>query len=174
MGSAMSHRLWYPQLDVYDAIRRQGALLALWTEAAPPSPERLYIADFYLANPPLLHRTQMTRDLREAFQGLRITKADEAFIAYPSAPILFQKMEAVQLQALHTLTGKGLVDLDRLSHGEVRATSKGRNFFSERFLPLLDREELRLATFLSARFAAAERCDMQQLRATTGLRRVAQ
>lgn len=170
----MSHRLWYPQLDVYDAIRRQGGLLALWGEKGSPSPERLYIADFFLANPPLLHKTQMTRDLRAAFQELGVPKAEEQFINYPSAPILFRKMEAVQLQALHTLTGKGLVNLERLNQGEIWPTTKGNALFCERFIPLLDEHEIALAKFLSSRFAAPERCDMQQLRMRTGLRRVAQ
>jgi hypothetical protein len=109
----MNGRLWYPQLDVYDAIRRIAGLLACWNPAARPSQERLYIADFYLANPPLLHKTHMSRDVRNEFNALGIDRPEKTFVSYPSAPILFQKMGEVQRQAFRTLVGKGLIDLPR-------------------------------------------------------------
>src|SRR5262249_5547193 len=80
MGRQMTGRLWYPQLDVYDAIRRIAGLLALWDAASPPSQERLYIADFYLANPPLLHKTHMSRLVRDRFQALGIIRPDKSFV----------------------------------------------------------------------------------------------
>lgn len=38
-------RLWYPQLDVYDAIRRFSIIFAELGDYI--SPERLFIADFF-------------------------------------------------------------------------------------------------------------------------------
>jgi hypothetical protein len=70
----MTGRLWYPQLDIYDSIRRMAGLLSLWPSKSLPSVERLYIADFYLANPPLLHKTHMPNDVRKKFTSLNILK----------------------------------------------------------------------------------------------------
>lgn len=95
----MKVRLWYPQLDVYDAIRRIGGLLACWDASAPPSPERLYISDFYLANPALLHKTHMDQNVRHNFNALGVSRPEKTFVSFPSPPVLFQKMDEVQRQA---------------------------------------------------------------------------
>lgn len=168
----MSRRLWYPQLDVYDAVRRIGGLLALWAGDAPPSPERLYIADFYLANPPLLHRTNMPREVRTRFYDLGIQRPDKSFVSYPSAPVLFQKMGEVQRQAFRTLTGKGLIDLDGLKKGNVIPSSTGMKVFKDKFVPLFGDDEKRTAEFIANSFAQNE-LDITALRRSTGLRRAA-
>ena len=100
----MNGRVWYPQLDVYDAVRRMGLLLSAWGEKWPVL-ERLYIADFYLANPPLLHKTRMPGDVREIFRKLSVPGPEKTFLSYPSAPILFYKMELIQKKAFHALVG---------------------------------------------------------------------
>lgn len=119
----MIGRLWYPQLDAYDAIRRMGGLLAVWDAATPPSPERLYISDFYLANPPLLHPTHMSRDVRQEFNLLDVPRPEKSFVSYPSPTILFHKMAEVQREAFRTLSGKGLIDLSHLERGLVRPSA---------------------------------------------------
>ncbi|WP_041535949.1 ABC-three component system middle component 5 [Parvibaculum lavamentivorans] len=167
----MSSRLWYPQLDVYDAIRRIGGLLSFWSTDAAPSPERLFIADFYLANPPLLHKTHMTREVRKEFTGLGIPRPEKAFISYPSPPILFQKMDEVQRQAFRTLTGKGLIDLPKLEKGAVAASAAGFELFEDRFVPLFGDAESQVAKFIARSFALAD-TDIGALRRSTGLRRV--
>src|SRR5262249_25310450 len=136
VGCPMIGRLWYPQLDVYDAIRRIAGLLAFWRPASPPSQEQLYIADFYLANLPLLHKTHMSRDVRNEFNALGISRPEKCFLSYPSAPILFQKMDEVQRQAFRTLTGKGLIELSNLERGIVKPSAMGIALFEERFVPL--------------------------------------
>lgn len=167
----MSGRLWYPQLDVYDAIRRIAGLLAFWTPASPPSQERLYIADFYLANPPLLHKTHMSREVRNKFNALEIIRPEKSFVSYPSAAILFQKMDAVQRQAFRTLTGKGLIDLPKLERGIVTPSAAGLDLFEERFIPLFCDMERRLAEFIANSFAQGDQ-EIFTLRRSTGLRRV--
>jgi hypothetical protein len=168
----MSHRLWYPQLDVYDAIRRIASILSLWPSTSSASLERLYIVDFYLANPPLLHKTQMTSEFRSAFNALSIPRPEQRFLSYPSAPVLFQKMEAVQRQAVFTITGKGLLDLAAAGKGEIVPTPIGKRLFSLQFLPLLDEHEWPVAKFLMSMMADASTCDMATLRGRTGLRRL--
>ena len=167
----MSGRLWYPQLDVYDAIRRIGGLLTFWSSDVAPSPERLFIADFYLANPPLLHKTHMTREVRNEFNGLGISRPEKAFISYPSPPILFQKMDEVQRQAFRTLTGKGLIDLPKLEKGTVSPSAAGLELFEDRFVPLFGEAERKVAVFIADSFSLADK-EIGALRRSTGLRRV--
>ncbi len=169
----MTRRLWYPQLDVYDAIRRIAGLLAYWDAGAPPSQERLYIADFYLANPVLLHKTHMSRTVRNEFNSLGIKRPDKSFVSYPPPPVLFQKMDEVQRQAFRTLAGKGLIDAERLAQGAVVPSEAGRSVFAERFLPLFSDSERAIATFIARTFAAVGSAEIGGLRRSTGLRRVA-
>jgi len=171
MGRAMSGRLWYPQLDVYDAIRRLGGLLVFWSPDAAPSAERLFIADFYLANPPLLHKTHMNREQRKQFNELGIKRPEKTFISFPSPPLLFQKMDAVQRQALQTLTGKGLIDLRKLEKGTVSPSTAGLDLFERKFVPLFGESERRIGRFIASSFVL-DNSDIGTLRRNTGLRRV--
>ena len=171
MGRVMSARLWYPQLDIYDATRRIAGLPAFWNTEAPPSQERLFIADFYLANPPLLHKTHMPSGVRKEFGTLKIKRPEKTFIRYPSAPILFQKMGEVQRQAFRTLTGKGLVDFPNLERGLATPSDTGIELFEQKFVPLFGSDEQQLAQFIANSFAGAHP-DIASLRRSTGLRRI--
>ena len=167
----MIGRLWYPQLDVYDAIRRMAGLLTLWSPAKPPSQERLFIADFYLANPPLLHKTHMPNEVRKNFRELKVPQPGQEFISYPSAPLLFQKMDEVQRQAFRTLSGKGLIDLEQLELGAVRPSAGGADLFESKFLVLFSDYERKLASFLVSEFAPMER-EIAAVRRSAGIRRI--
>jgi hypothetical protein len=167
----MSDRLWYPQLDIYDAIRRMAGLLLFWDPASPPSQERLYIADFYFGNPPLLHKMHMISEVRKEFNSLGVPRPEKTFISYPSASLLFQKMDEVQRQAFRTLTGKGLIDLPSLERGVVKPSAGGTALFADQFAPLFNDEERSLGKFIANSFAkGGEQID--GLRRSTGLRRV--
>jgi hypothetical protein len=167
----MIGRLWYPQLDIYDAVRRMAGLLLLWNPASLPSQERLYVADFYLANPPLLHKTHMTSDVRRQFNSLEIPRPEKEFVSYPSAPILFQKMAEVQRHAYQTLIGKGLIDLSGLERGIVQPSQAGLRLFEEKFASLLSAEEQRIGDFIANSFTRGGE-EIVALRRNTGLRRL--
>lgn len=167
----MIGRLWFPQLDVYDAVRRIGGLLGLWSDATQPSPERIFILDFYLANSPLLHRTRMPQDVRKAFGELRVPRPEKSFVAYPSSQLLFQKMDEVQRQAFRTLSGKGLIELSELDNGAVEPSDEGRALFEGEFLPLFSESERLLGDFLVHKYAPAART-ISDIRQSTGLRRL--
>jgi hypothetical protein len=166
----MTGRLWYPQLDIYDSIRRMAGLLFLWPSKSSPSVERLYIADFYLANPPLLHKTHMPNEVRKEFNTLGVIRPEKSFVSYPSAPLLFQKMEEVQKQAFRTLTGKGLIDLSQLERGQVKVSDVGSAVFTEKFAPLFTAVEERIAKFIVRSFIGSSD-QINVLRRDTGLRR---
>jgi hypothetical protein len=146
-------------------------LLSFWSYLSPPSPERLYIADFYLANPPLLHKTHMSRDVRNLFNDLGVVRPEKSFVSYPSAPLLFQRMDEVQRQAFRTITGKGLIDLAGLQQGLIKPTTQGRDLFATQFVPLLDESESKIAHFVANSFAPMEQ-EISGLRRSTGLRRM--
>ena len=167
----MSFRLWYPQLDAYDAIRRVATLLREWT-LTPPSLERLYILDFYMANPPLLHRTYMSQPIRDAFQALRIDKPDKTFLKYPASQILFHKMESVQRQAIQNLLGKGLLSPEAYSRGTAWPSQQGMEVFGRSFLELTTEKERSLVKFLTTSFATIGSTNASELHRSTGLRRI--
>jgi len=163
----MISRLWYPQLDVFDTSRRLSILLQYFEFS--PGIERLYIVDFYLANPPLLHRTAMPADTRKLFSELKIPKPEKTFISYPSAPLLFHKMESIQQEALNALSGKDLISLEELKHGRVELTNKGKEVFP--LSNMCTSAEKKLSNFLATKFAYNEEAGNQDLRRRTGLRR---
>jgi hypothetical protein len=167
----VSTRLWYPQLDVYDAIRRVACLISRW-EHRPPSTERLYILDFYFASPSLLHRVSMPQNIRSAFQALGVVHPDHSFLSYPSAPILFKKMESIQKEAIRTLAGKDLINLVLLEKGEVKPSLAGTVLFSERFSHMLTQSERPILEFLISHFSTIGLDDIRDLRSRTGLRRM--
>ena len=166
----MNGRLWYPQLDVYDCVRRLGALLIAFV--APPGVERLYIVDFYLANPPLLHRSKMTQDTRRAFAALKIPRPEKTFLTYPAAPLLFNKMEPIQKEALRAMAGKGLLSIKELQRGVAELTERGQTAFRTAPIAGLVAGEMDLIRFLTGDFAANAEAGTLELRKSTGLRRV--
>ena len=165
----MSGRLWYPQLDVYDCVRRLGALLAAYSD--PPSLERLYIVDFYLANPPLLHRSQMMQATRRAFRELEIPRPEKTFLTYPAPPLLFKKMESVQKEAMRAMTGKGLLSIEQLQRSYGKLTQAGQETFKAILVERLSDREIDLIRFLTTNFATSEEDGILKLRQNTGLRR---
>lgn len=169
----MSGRIWYPQLDVYDTVRRIGLLLSAWQES-PPSIERLLIADFYLANPPLIHKTSMPEKVREYFRELRIPRPEKTFLSYPAAPILFHKMEPIQKKALQALVGKRVVSSSDMRRGAAKLSDFGKSFIDENLASASTLPERELVVFLTTSFAVIGADDISELRRRTGLRRVVQ
>jgi hypothetical protein len=113
----------------------------------------------------------MSREVRNEFNALGIARPEKSFVAYPSSPILFQKMDEVQRQALRTLTGKGLIDLPSLERGIIKPSAVGSALFEEQFVPLFGEEERKLAQFIANSFAGGGE-QAGALRRSTGLRRV--
>ena len=165
----MNDRLWYPQLDVYECIRRVGILASSYDE--PPGIERLCIADFYLANPPLLHNSSMNRQTRQRFAELQIVRPEDYFLTYPAPPLLFIKMEPIQKEALRAMGGKGLLSLDGLHRGVAELSSRGRKTFDKEITKLFLNGEKDLVTFLTDHFASVSEVGSQSLRKGTDLRR---
>lgn len=167
----MNGRVWYPQLDVYDAVRRMSLLLSAWEDKWPVL-ERLYIADFYLANPPLLHKTSMSSDIREMFQKLSIPRPEKTFLSYPSAPILFHKMESIQRKAFQSLVGRGVIDPGSARNGIAKLTERGETFVRYELGDAITNNEHSLIVFLALHFAVFGDDSTRELRVRTGLRRL--
>jgi len=165
----MTVRLWYPQLDIYDSIRRMATILIKW-KTPSASPERLCIFDFYLANSPLLHLTHMPSHVRKVFSALGITRPEKAFVSYPSPPVLFNKMQPVQAEALKTMVGKGLIDPDAYGRGQIVLAPAGRELFAGELASLSTEEEQLILSFLVEQFSQIGQTDITDLRRATGLR----
>ena len=166
----MNGRLWYPQLDVYSCIRRLGGLLLLFD--TPPGIERLYIAEFFFANPPLLHRCSMSRVMRKTFSELGVVRPEQSFLQYPAAPLLFNKMEPVQKEALHAMAGKGIISMDVLQTGIVELSPLGRGVFQSETVGKFSTDEMSLIRFIACDFAAVSEDGIALLRRRTGIRRL--
>ena len=165
----MTSRLWYPQLDVFDTARRITILLHFFADNT--GIEKICIADFFLATPPLLHRTSMRAETRKKFSCLKIPRPEKTFVSYPSAPLLFHKMEPIQREAINALSGKGLISFERLKLGFLNLTDFGRDKFP--LSEMCSAEELNLSRFLSNDFAKEDEAGNYDLRRRTGLRRSA-
>ena len=166
----MNGRLWYPQLDVYSCIRRLGGLLLSFK--TPPGIERLYIADFFFANPPLLHRCTMSRDTRKAFSALMITRPEKSFLQFPAAPLLFNKMEPIQKESLRAMSGKGIVSMEALHTGLAELSQTGIDVFRSEAVGNYTPHEVSLIQFLTSDFAANVDDGVPTLRRSTGIRRL--
>tara|TARA_R110001606_G_scaffold12369_2_gene54063 strand:- start:32522 stop:33031 length:510 start_codon:yes stop_codon:yes gene_type:complete len=166
----MKSRLWYPQFDIYDTVRRLGLLLLNWGDTIPSS-ERLNIADFYLANPPLLHSTKMPLEVRKKFTEMEIEKPQKSFLSYPEPPVLFRKMSDIQRMALQALAGKGIVSTQGIKDGAIELSEFGTRFVQEKLSDSLQELERELITFLANDFATIGKNDLTELRERTGLRR---
>lgn len=84
----MNGRLWYPQLDTYDAVHRMVLLLYAW----PPSPlglERFFLLDFYLVSSPLLHQTSMTVPIRAKLAQSAMPHPEKILLSFPTPTLLF-------------------------------------------------------------------------------------
>ena len=165
----MSIRLWYPQLDVYDCVRRVGELLLAYPE--PPGLERLYIADFYLANPPLLYRSHMTQVMRRSFRELSVPRPETTFLTYPAPPLLFKTMEPIQKDAMLAMTGKGLLSLEHYQRGIGKLTALGLQAFRTTLVEKQSHEEVQLIAFLTRDFVTNGEFGVGELREKTALRR---
>jgi len=167
----MMTRIWYPQLDIYHAIRRIVVLLYFWEKDTAPL-ERLYISDFYFANPPLLHNVHMPADVRAKFKDLEIQKPEKSFLTYPTPSILFHKMESIQKKAVQAMVAKNLFYSEALHKGEASLSSFGKEFAESRLVDGLSEKDIKLIEFLARSFSQISEGDSVDLRKRTGLRRM--
>jgi hypothetical protein len=167
----MMTRIWYPQLDIYHAIRRVAALLYYW-ESNTVRFERLYISDFYFANPPLLHSVHMPASVRATFKDLEIQKPENSFLTYPTPSILFHKMETIQKKAVQAMAAKSLLNSEAIQKGEASLSIFGEEFAESRVVDGLSEKDTKLIEFLTRSFCQISEGDSVDLRKRTGLRRM--
>lgn len=165
----MKTRLWYPQLDVYDTVRRLSILILKWKNTSPLL-EKVFIADFYLANAPLLHRVKMNNHFRQEFRDLHVSKPEKTFLSYPDPLILFHRMEPIQRVAFQTMVGRGLVDIHSAKQ-QLASLSESGHQWAQSCMASSSDNETRLAIFLVTAFTTMGDGTIQDLRLRTGLRR---
>lgn len=163
-------RAWYHQLDMYDCARRLCTLLH--ARSASCHLERLFILDFYVATPSLLHGTKMKQDVRREFRSLKVPRPEKGYLTLPSARLLFHQMAPVQAQAYQSLRGKGLVEDSQADQSAVALTNHGVRVFESSLAQVVSTEEMSLVDFLVNTFSISLSEGIEELRASTGLRRV--
>ena len=161
-------RQWYPQLDIYDTIRRMAVLLRAFE--TPPGVERLCIADFFLATPQLLHKTKMSLEVRTKFRSLEIIKPEKSYVVFPASQLFFHKMETIQNQALTELRGRDLVDFELFAQGKVTLTSLGLDLLASEDMCMPHEADISL--FLAKDLLAPDLISNTELRNRTGLHRM--
>lgn len=125
---------------------------------------------FFLATPELLHKTTMKADDRKKFMELKIIRPEKSFISYPSAPLLFHKMEGIQKEAINTLSARGLISIEKYKQGYLELTGFGRSVFDPHRMST--EQELSMSYFITHFFANEEEIANYNLRRRTGLRRI--
>lgn len=166
----MAHRIWYPQLDAFDCIRRMVAILS-FADDEGLSMERAQMADLFLSSPPLLHSVTMPMQVRSNFRELGIARPEKSFLSYPAAPLLFHRMEPVQRRAIRAMVGKNLIDLRLYEKRALSLTDDARSLLDTRLKHSV--AELKLAQFIVSDILAIGEDNIEELRKRTGLRRLA-
>jgi hypothetical protein len=165
----MTFRIWYPQLDVFDCIRRISVLASL----RPPklsSLERMLIGDFFFANPPLIYQITMPDEVRKRFMELKIRRPEKTFLSYPAAPLLFHKMEPTQRRALKAMAAKNLLVREKFDSRQIELTDLGREILRDRLDYTASEDEL--AHFIANNLMSVGEDNIEDLRRRTGLRRL--
>lgn len=158
--------LWFPQLDLYDTVRRHLLIASKFAVDGNLGREQLFIIDFFLANPSLLHRTKMTLVGREAFRALEVPR--DSFLQLPPAPILFERMSGTETLSLQNLIGRGALQIDAVKSDSIRLSPIGLTLSA--VASVTSPAESMLIDFLTGPFL--DLADPGALRNATGLRRV--
>lgn len=111
-------RTWLPAHDPYHGAFRMLQISSLCEEESIPL-EKLYILDFYLAFPALLHKSTMPQKVRSFFNELKIAKPEKEFLSLPNPTSLFRDMAIIQAQAVKLLVGKEILDRERFLKHQV-------------------------------------------------------
>lgn len=166
--SSAEFRIWHPAFDAYHCSFRILRILRHTRKKRLPI-ELLYILDFYLLCPALLHNSSMTEDVRAAFRELHITRAKDDFVQYPSAKSLFRDIAIFQRTAVSDLVAKAIIDRDRFLSGEaqLRETIVPKELLDE--IDAQNASDKEFMDFLVEKFGSIELFGARGLRALTGL-----
>jgi hypothetical protein len=114
-------RIWHPMFDPYHCGFR---MLRLLFAKSPQEIELLFILDFYLLFPFLLHAASMPEAVRARFRELRVERQQEQFVQVPSPQSLYRDLSVIQRTSLAGLVARGLVDPSEFQKGIVRLDSR--------------------------------------------------
>ena len=171
VGSAsVNDRLWYPQLDMFECIRRFSMLINSYE--TPAGIDRLYIVEFYLANPTLIHLSSMKREVRAKFNRFKIAHPRKQFLSYPAPAHLFRKVSSIQHEALRAMSGKGILDIKQFQRGLAKFSESGKFLFNSKLVSSFSENEKMIAQFLTQDFSSSANEDLEELQKRTGLRRL--
>ena len=93
-------------------------------------------------------------------------------MAYPAAPLLFNKMEPTQREAVHAMLGKGLLSTEDFQFNTAKLSERGQYVVGTAIEEKFTAYESNLIGFLVEHFANNTNVDIFALRKSTGLSRV--
>jgi hypothetical protein len=159
-------RIWHPMFDPYHCGFR---MLRLLFAKSPQEIELLFILDFYLLFPFLLHAASMPEAVRARFRELRVERQQEQFVQVPSPQSLYRDLSVIQRTSLAGLVARGLVDPSEFQKGIVRLDSRSVPAQLASRIADANRADARLMDFLVNAFANIGLLGPRGLRNLTGL-----
>jgi hypothetical protein len=158
-----------PAFDPFHAIFRVIRLADLIERVGPLHRDVMRILDFYLLFPFRIGEIRLKQPHRSYRKLASVYARKKPYGDQPDARTIFERIEPIQLAALHTLASKGVLDTQRLDLGEVVVTGEGP---SEEVLGRARKandQESDLIEFLGVLASEYELSGEQGLKSRTGL-----
>ncbi|KJC48180.1 ABC-three component system middle component 5 [Bradyrhizobium sp. LTSP857] len=168
MTSANPLRLWHPSFDAYHCTFRLLRILTFQKDHALLI-EKLWILDFYLLYPALLHKASMPSEVRRTFRSLEIQRLTDEFVQLPSGKSLYRDLAIFQRAAGTNLVAKDLFAREQYLSGLARLKMDAipRPLLAD--LTELNLNEARFMDFLVNELGGLDLAGARGLRALTGL-----
>lgn len=160
-------RLWHPAHDAYHSAFRMLRIM-LVKQSRQVELEKLYLLDFFVAYPFLLHKIHMPRPMKIAFNDLGIQKPETYFVSLPSNLSLFRDMAVIQLEAVKSLVGRGIFKKDKYIEKTAALAQKKIPEKLQKMALQVNEDETRFINFLVNDYGARS---VDELRVSTELKR---
>jgi hypothetical protein len=159
-------RIWHPMFDPYHCGFR---MLRLLFAKSPQEVEVLFILDFYLLFPFLLHAASMPETVRARFRALKVERQQDQFVQVPSPQSLYRDLSVIQRTSLAGLVARKLVDPSEFQRGLVYLDLRSVPVHLNSRIARANRADAPLIDFLVNAIATIGLHGPRGLRSLTGL-----
>ena len=159
-------RIWHPMFDPYHCGFR---VLRLLTRKSPLEIESLFILDFYLLFPFLLHMASMPESERSKFRKLKVAKYQDQFVQVPSPQSLYRDLSVIQKTSLVGLAARGLIHSSAFQAGSAELNAASLPIKLRERIDEANQADAPLIEFLVHQFAPIGLAGPRGLRSLTGL-----
>ena len=166
MTDVLPIRIWHPMYDPYHCGFRMLRLLSVQPAL---DIEVLFILDFYLLFPFLLHKASMPETVRAKFRELRVEKYQDQFLQVPSPQSLYRDLSVIQKTSLVGLAARGLIDPTAYQKGVAELNAESVPSKLSGRIASVNQADAALVNFLVNQFAPLGLLGPRGLRNLTGL-----